>query len=371
MSTGAGGDSAARVAVLATSPGTVLADTAKVMDLAGAHEHLSPDIDTLLKLNLSWTRFFPACSTWAWQLDGVIAALLAAGHPRERLLPIENATVVTDPREGCRLNAWEPVLERHGLTFQPLTEVSWSRHDFGGQLEVLPRIFPDGIQVPDMFAGRQVLHLPTLKTHGHTTTTGAVKNAFGGLLREERHHCHKHIHEVLVELIIMQRVLHPAQFSVVDGSVAGDGAGPRTMVPRMRERLLAGADPVAVDAVGAALMGIDPLSVPYLALAHERGLGCADLDKINVVGGAVDRPERPFAARRSLVILGDQWLRKGPLRFLERIALHSPLFFWAPLASNIWHDLIWYPTVGRARIKTFERTRWGPLWRRYQQGGQA
>lgn len=361
----------ARVAVVATRPASVLADTARVMDLAGAGEHLDPGTDTLLKLNLSWTKFFPACSSWAWQLDGVIEALKSAGFPAERLLPIENATVVTEPRKGCRQNRWEPVLERHGLTFQPLTEVPWTVHDFGDDLEVLPRIFPDGIHVPELFAGKQVVHLPTLKTHGHTTTTGAVKNAFGGLLREERHYCHKHIHEVLVELVIMQRHLHPAQFAVVDGSVAGDGAGPRTMVPRQRDRLLAGADPVAVDAVGAALMGIEPLSVGYLAMAHERGLGCADLDRIEVVGDGLDRPARSFQASRSLVILGDQWLRKGPLRFLEHLALHSPLFFWAPLASNLYHDWLWYPTVGRARIRRFRSSEWGRLWERYDRGEAA
>lgn len=357
---------AARVAVVATRPETVLADTARVMDLAGAHETLDPRRETLLKLNLSWTRFFPACSTWPWQLDGVIGALREHGHRPGTLLPVENATVVTDPREGCRRNLWEPVLARHGLRFRPLTEERWVTRDFGPELTVLPRIFPAGIAVPELFDGRQIVHLPTLKTHGHTVTTGAVKNAFGGLLREERHYCHKHIHEVLVELLVMQRALHPAQFAVVDGSVAGDGAGPRTMVPRLRNRLLAGADPVAVDAVGAALMGIEPLSVPYLRLAHERGLGCADLAAIHVAGDGVDRPARPFAARRSLVILGDQWLRKGPLRFLERIALHSPLFGWAPFASNVYHDLLWYPTLGRLRIGRFRRTGWGALWETYR-----
>src|SRR3989441_13315569 len=54
-------------------------------------------------------------------------------------------------------------------------------------------------------------------------------------------------------------------------------------------------------------------------------------------------------------------LRKGPLRFLEKLALHSPLVVWAPAASNIYHDLLWYPTVGRARIARFRRTEWGRL----------
>ncbi len=357
-----------RVAVVHTTPETVIADTARVMDLAGVREHLDTGLDTLLKLNLSWTRFFPACSSWAWQVDGVITALRDAGFATEHLLPVENATVVTEPHEGARLNLWDPVLARHGLPFQALTEVEWSVHDFGGSTPVLDRIFPDGIRVPTMFAGKQVLHLPTLKTHGHTTTTGAVKNSFGGLLREERHYCHKHIHEVLVELIVMQNALHPAQFSVVDGSVAGDGAGPRTMVPRERNRLVAGADPVAVDAVGAALMGFDPLSIPYLRMAHERELGCADLDRIELAGEPVDRPAVPFETKRSFVIFGDQMLRKGPLRFLEGPALHSPLFVWAPFASNLYHDWMWYPTVGRWRIGRFRRTPWGRLWERYRRG---
>ena len=59
-------------------------------------------------------------------------------------------------------------------------------------------------------------------------------------------------------------------------------------------------------------------------------------------------------------------LRKGPLRFLEKIALHSPLMVWAPLASNIYHDWLWYPTVGRSRIRRFRQTDWGSLFEWYR-----
>jgi len=48
---------------------------------------------------------------------------------------------------------------------------------------VLDRIFPEGIHVPDFFMGKNVVHLPTVKCHIYTTTTGAMKNAFGGLLK--------------------------------------------------------------------------------------------------------------------------------------------------------------------------------------------
>jgi hypothetical protein len=65
-------------------------------------------------------------------------------------------------------------------------------------------------------------------------------------------------------------------------------------------------------------------------------------------------------------------LRRGPLRFLEKIALHSPLMFWAPLASNIYHDWFWYPVIGRTRIRSFRRTSWGKLFRdRYELGADG
>jgi uncharacterized protein (DUF362 family) len=355
----------ARVAVVRTRPETVVADYARVMDLAGYRNTLSRDRDTLIKLNLSWTKYFPSCSSQPWQVDGVIGKMLADGFARSRLIPIENKTVVTNPREGCRNNRWEPVLQKHGLTFQPLTEVDWQVYRFKSPLLKLNEIFPEGIQIPAIYPGRQILHLPTVKTHGHAVMTGAVKNSFGGLLREVRHYAHKYMHEVLVDLLYMQRELHPAVFTVMDGSVAGDGAGPRTMIPRVKNLLLAATDSVAIDAIAARLMGFDPLSIPFLRMAHERGLGIADPRQIEIVGDDVSTENFGFQTRKSLVIWGDQMIRKGFLRPLERILLHSPLMVWAPLASNVYHDVVWYPTIGRARIREFMRTEWGQLFRKY------
>ena len=355
----------ARVAVVRTRPETVIADYARVMDLAGYRDILARDRDTLIKLNLSWTKYFPSCSSQPWQVDGVIGKMLTDGFSRSRLIPIENKTVVTNPREGCRNNRWEPVLQKHGLTFQPLTEVDWQVYRFKSPLLKLNEIFPEGIQIPAIYPGRQILHLPTVKTHGHAVMTGAVKNSFGGLLREVRHYAHKHMHEVLVDLLYMQRELHPAIFTVMDGTVAGDGAGPRTMIPRVKNLLLAAADSVAIDAIAARLMGFDPLSIPFLRMAHERGLGIADPRQIEIVGDDVSTENFGFQTRKSLVIWGDQMIRKGFLRPLERILLHSPLMVWAPFASNVYHDVVWYPTIGRARIREFMRTEWGQLFRKY------
>jgi uncharacterized protein (DUF362 family) len=357
-----------KVAVLRTAPSTVLEDYGAVMRLAGFRDHLSPAQDTLIKLNLSWTKFFPACSTPPWQLEGVVKALLDAGFNPQRLLPVENKTVVTDPRKGAENNGWTTVFREYGLRFVALPEEEWITYEFKEPLLVLHRIFPKGIEIPRMFVGRNVVHLPTMKTHGHSTTTGAVKNAFGGLLKEVRHYGHKHIHEVLVDLLIMQRELHPSVFAVMDATVCGDGAGPRTMEPKEGNLVLASSDSVAIDAVAAKIMGFDPMEIPYLRMATERGLGTADLREIEVVGEDISELNFHFTVRRSLVIRGDQAIRRGWLRPLEGLLLHSPLVVWAPLASTIYHDHYWYPFVGAARVRQFMSTGWGRLFREYLSG---
>ncbi|HEX3176254.1 MAG TPA: DUF362 domain-containing protein [Methylomirabilota bacterium] len=355
-----------QVAVLRTRPETVVTDYGRLMRLVKYEDTLPRDRDLIVKLNLSWTKYFPACSSQPWQVDGVLSTLLEDGYERRRILPVENKTVVTDPVAGCRNNKWSPVLARHGLPFIPLPDVEWTIYRFKSPLLKLNQIFPEGIEIPTMYVGKNILQLPTCKVHGHSQTTGAIKNAFGGLLKEVRHYAHEFIHEVMVDLMYMQRELHPGVFAVMDGTVMGDGAGPRTMVPRVGNLILASADSVAIDAIAAQIMGFDPMSIRYLAMCHERGLGVADPRDIEIVGDVDAAATRMgFTTSRSLVIWGDQLIRRGPLRPLKRLLLHSPLMVWAPFASNVYHDLLWYPTVGRARIRAFGSTAWGRLFERY------
>jgi uncharacterized protein (DUF362 family) len=355
-----------QVAVLRTHPDTVVADYGRLMRLVKYDQVLSRDVDLIVKLNLSWTKYFPACSSQPWQVDGVLTTLLEDGYERARIFPVENKTVVTDPVAGCRNNKWYPVLQRHGLPFIPLPDVEWTVHRFTSPLLKLNQIFPEGIEIPKMYVGKNVCHLPSVKTHGHSVTTGAIKNSFGGLLKEVRHYAHEFIHEVMVDLMYMQRELHPGILAVMDGTVMGDGAGPRTMIPREGNLLLASADQVAIDAIAAKIMGFDPLSIRYLAMCHERGLGVADPRDIEIVGDVeAAATNMGFTTSRSLVIWGDQLIRRGPLRPLKRLLLHSPLMVWAPFASNVYHDLLWYPTVGRSRIRAFADTGWGRLFARY------
>lgn len=354
-----------KVVVLKTSTKSILDDYRKLMHLGEYKKSISKDKDTLLKLNLSWTKYFPACSSQPWQVEGVVRTLIEDGYSKEKIFPVENKTVVTNPRKGAINNKWLPILEKYGLSFIPLPEVEWDKYEFKGKFLKIDKIFPKGIEIPKMFIGKNIIHLPTVKTHGHSVTTGAIKNAFGGLLKEVRHYAHKYIHEVLVDLMIMQKELHPGIFAVMDGTVGGNGAGPRTMVPKIKNYILASSDSVAIDAIAAKMMGFNPMEIPYIKMCHERGLGLGDPDQIEIIGENISDINFGFKTKRSPVIWTDQMLRIGPLRFLEKIALYSPLAVWAPFASNLYHDYLWYPTVGKNRIAKFMKTDWGRLFQKY------
>ncbi len=283
--------SSSRVAVVRTSPRTVFADTHRVMNLAGYQDVLAKDIDTALKVNISWHFFYPASNTTPWQLDGVIRAMERDGYRKDLIHACHNRTVVIDAHLGERENKHLDVVEAHGLRNIHLYEgdEEWIHvRDAVGELAneflVLNEVFPGGFSIPKRFIGENILHLPTVKTHVFTTMTGAMKNAFGGLLNEHRHWTHPVIHETLVDLLKIQQKIHPGIFAVMDGTLAGDGPGPRCMVPHVKNVMLASDDQVAIDAIAAQLMGFDPMTIPFIRLAHELGLGCGDVKEIEIVG---------------------------------------------------------------------------------------
>jgi len=359
-----------RVAVLETSPETVISDYKKIMELVEYKDQLSRNKKTILKLNLSWTLYYPACSTPPWQLDGVLKCLSQDGY--EDILGVENQTVVTHPWKGAYYNKWLPLLEKYGIPFQPLTDVKWVKYDVKSEMMAMNEIFGE-VWIPEIFQGSNIIHFPTVKTHGHTTTTGAIKNAFGGLIPKYRHHAHKKIHEVLVDLLSIQKEIHPGILAVMDGCVCGDGAGPRTMEPYTGNIILASDDQVAVDAVAAHIMGFEPMKIEYIKMAHDKGLGVGDVDQIELRGMEKDQFKSlnfNFQTKRSLVVRWDQRLRKKtmPIKGLHNLLFNSPIFKTFIFASEYYHDHLWYPMTGKKKINQFKKTPWGVLFDSYEYG---
>ena len=351
------------VAVVKTSPETVLDDVKVAMNLAGYKRVLPRDLATLLKINISWQHYYPACSTTPWQLDGVIRTLVKDGY--KDIIPTHNGTVVVDAKEGRVKNGHKFVEELHNLDAIHLEEQKWVPFEPKEKFLVLDKIYKQGIHIPEVLIGKNIVHLPTMKTHVFTTITGAMKNAFGGLLNFQRHWTHSVIHETLVDLLKIQKQIHPGIFSVTDGTFAGSGAGPRAMDWHAKNVILAGADQVAVDAVSASMMGFDPMSIEFIRLAHEEGLGCADISKIDVKGEDISNVDWGFESGNTFASKGQKMIYWGPLRPLENILLRSPIAPWAYLASNLYHNDYWYRFKGKKRVEKAMQTGWGQLLKTY------
>jgi len=355
-----------KVAIVKTSPETVLEDYTRVMELAGFKEALPPENDTLLKINVSWQTWYPACSTAPWQLEGVIKTLQGAGY--ENLIAAHNRTVVVDAYVAEVNNKHKYVVEKHGVQNVHLYEpqVEWVTYTPKMPFLVLDDVYPDGLKIPKMFIGRNIIQLPTVKTHVFTTITGAMKNAFGGLISERRHWTHAVIDKTLVDLLMIQQDIHPGLFAVMDGTFAGDGPGPRAMRWHEKNVLLASADQVAIDALSAKLQGFDPMSLLFIRMAHELGLGTGDPKDIEIVGDTeLAEQNWNFVQEDTFASRGQKAIYHGWLKPFEHLLLRTPLVPWSFFASRLYHDVFWYPFVGRPRAEAALQTKWGRLFKQY------
>jgi len=361
------------VAVLKTSPETVLEDYQKLAGMAGMSSALDRSAGTILKDNISWHFPFPASNTTPWQLEGAILALRNGGYGD--ISCVQNKTVVTDAFKGEDLNKYVPLFREYGIpvlfNFRQ-TDMRWIAYKPKARMHALDKVFPDGIQIPDYFAGKNIVHLPTVKCHIYTTTTGAMKNAFGGLLNTRRHYTHSWIHETLVDLLAIQKEIHTGIFAMVDGTTAGDGPGPRTMRPAVKNYILASSDQVAVDAVSAKLMGFDPLGIRYIRMAHEDGLGTGDVRDINLEGADITGESWGFTVGNNGVSLFGNLAWFGPLKGMQKLFFRTPMVHAFILGSETYHDYYRWPVRDRKVFEQWRRnTPWGRLFQEYERRGTA
>ena len=359
------------VAAVRTTPETVIEDYARVMELAGFRDVIDPTKQTILKNNISWHLLYPSANTTPWQVEGVAKTLRGAGY--DDMVVVENRTVVTQAKKGEHLNNFTGVHEKYGLpvkyNFNP-HDMRWVTYEPKGEMLVLDKVFPKGIRIPDYFFDRNVVHLPTIKTHIYTDYTCALKNAFGALLDKTRHYCHSRIHETLVDLLRIQQEIQASTFAVADGTTCGSGPGPRTMTPVVKNLLLASSDQTAIDAVAAKLIGFDPMDVPCIRLAHEHGLGKGRMDEIEVIGdmdtAEVKRTNWDFVVGDNAASkIGDLfWF--GPFKPLAKLMFQTPMVNAFIMGSFVYHDYVWYPLEGRKVVDDWlQNTEWGQLFLSY------
>jgi hypothetical protein len=156
----------------------------------------------------------------------------------------------------------------------------------------------------------------------------------------------------------------------MDGTTAGDGAGPRMVQPVIKNVILASADQVAIDAAAAKLMGFDPLGIKYIRLAHEQGLGVGDPRQIELVGDDVSGENWGFhVGYNSHSFLA--WLAwYGPTRVFQKLVLRTPVVVIPTLIGEIEQDYLYWPLKYKQIANRWRaNTTWGQVFERYQQQG--
>lgn len=359
----------AKVAILKTNAKTVLEDHERLMKLADFERELPKNKEVILKDNISWHFPMPSANTTPWQLEGVIKALKNSGY--KNVSCVQNQTVVTNAFKGEDLNKYKPIFKKYNIpvlfNFKG-EDIKWEVYKPKAKMNALHKIFPEGISIPSYFKDKSIIHLPTVKCHIYTTTTGAIKNAFGGLLTKRRHYTHTWIHETIVDLLAIQKEIHSGVFAVMDGTTAGNGPGPRTLIPEVKNVILASSDQVAIDAVSAKVMGFDPMVIEYIKMAHEKGLGVGKPSEIEIVGDTDAAKENwkfnvGSTLHKRLAWLG--WY--GPTKFLQKFVFRTPLVIIPILFSEIFHDVYrWNVKEKYIYRKWLKETEWGEMFAEYE-----
>jgi uncharacterized protein (DUF362 family) len=360
----------AKVAVLKTKPETALEDFDRLAELAGMSNALNSGATTILKDNISWHFPFPGANSTPWQMEGTILALKNRGF--KDITCVQNKTVVTDAFKGEDLNNYVPIFRRYEIpvlfNFKE-EDMKWIEYKPKKKMHVLDMIFTEGIRIPDYFFGKNIIHLPTVKCHIYTTTTGAMKNAFGGLLNTKRHYTHSWIHKTLVDLLAIQKEIHSGIFAIMDGTTAGNGPGPRTMFPVIKDYILASDDQVAIDAVAAKMMGFDPMKLEFINVAHNDGLGVGDVRDIDVVGADISNESWGFTVGNNGVSLFGNLAWFGPLRAFQKLFFRTPMVHMFIFGSEAYHDYYRWPLKDRKVFEDWKaNTHWGQLFGKYESG---
>ena len=225
-------------------------------------------------------------------VEGVVRFLKGKGHD----VVIGEGSGFGETFNAFRVAGVDAVAERYGVRL-----VDLNKDEF---VEVYPpnALSLKKVKVAKTAVDSVIVSVPKLKLHRIAGVTLSLKNMMGALATKGVMHAGFSLSENIVDLA---SVLTP-RLAVVDGIIAGEGHE-SSGNPVEMNLVIAGTDPVAVDSVGAAVMGVLPEDVKHLVLAEKKGLGTCQLDQITVVGEPIERVQRKFRraiASRVLSFLG-------------------------------------------------------------------
>jgi len=218
--------------------------------------------------------------------------------------------------DGFQVSGFRQMCQRAGVRLTNLREVGFVETVCSGHF--LEKVYLSKISLD----ADVIINLPKLKTHSLCVFTGGVKNLYGTIpigLRRKFHAEHIRSDDFSQVLTDIFSAVRP-QLTIMDGIIAMEGEGPAAGSLRKLGVILASQDTVAVDAVVAKIIGLNPLDIHTTRYSDERGLGVGNLENIEVVGERIESVVVPDFKPPSTAV--DTLSRRVP-RGLPRFILHQ------------------------------------------------
>jgi len=182
--------------------------------------------------------------------------------------------------DGFLVSGLREACQRAGVTLINLKEVGFVEVACHGK--ILEKVYVSKIALD----ADVIVNLPKFKTHSLTVFTGGVKNMYGVIPHGLRVRFHgeypgtENFSQVLTDIFATVK----PQLTVMDGVTAMEGEGPASGSLVKLGAILASYDAVALDAVAATMIGLEPMDIYTTRYASERGLGIGDFRNIELLG---------------------------------------------------------------------------------------
>lgn len=258
--------------------------TEKALEMVEAEKAIVEEKPVMIKPNyLNAKHPSTGITTDARVIEGVIKYLRRRGVGE---IIVGEGSGFADTFEAFRVAGVDVVAEKWGVKLVDLNR------DKLVEVNPLNPLSLMKVKVAETALKSAIISVPKLKPHRIATVTLSLKNMMGAV--SPKGSMHLHLHKKIADLA---SILKPT-IAVVDGIIAGEGHE-ASGSPVEMNLVIAGTDPVAVDAVGAAVMGIDPREVKHLRYAEEKGIGTCDMKRIKILGEPLERVRRKF--KRSIL----------------------------------------------------------------------
>jgi hypothetical protein len=340
------------VAILEARPETVVQDYNRLLELVDFKD-LCGGAAPVLVPGIRDGHWFPGRGTPPWQLDGVLKTCT----DQENLTSDDPVScLVVAPKGKYNIGSgsgwgWERILRERGIAIVPTDSREPLPYRPHGNFPALEAVLPHGLALPPALWDKPAV-LMSVPGLGRIQPLFGCVDLLGRLLHLPQEKGQNKIphSEIIAELLGYVGECLPNSIHVMDAVVWDVPAGRGGSKPVLRHVILAGRDPLAVDATAMRLLGFQPTSLSWVRLASERGAGVAKKKEISILG----QPELldlDFQKRKSTLSSLPDW--------------DNP--FWMK-GEKAWARWLWQRTGRGTEIKKFRETSWGSLFETYQAG---